>query len=745
MIQRLEYIYSDIHPFLGLEHKLQRYFVYFKVKLLIADITIALISSFLFLILIDSGEALKAMRYDLFKGNPVLLVLSGSLFAVLGTWLCARFASTAEGSGIPELKTVFSGTNFYNFLSMQTLWVKYFSSLFVKLAGIGMGYEGSFVHIQAIMGHNLLKLPFFKDIASDHNEKIIISTGVCSAMVMFMGAPIGALFFTIEMYTSNFKVTNLMRSFTSMTISYTMYLVLQHVFTSAIERPVIKREFFFTELHCFVILGVLLGLFSALFMAGFSKYLSWKRNQTHFLFANRYVYAFWFTLVIGALATPHGFFKFGYREVLNDLINKEDLLGSGGFIRFWYNDGRVVYELLYLMAVRILMFVALTTCAIPFGLLGPGIIIGTIFGRLFGECLELYFGITTAATVFSVSAASGFICAVTRSFSPLIRVMEITGELQLFFPMLLTVTIAYAVSSVFSIGFYDMIISIRKLPYLASILPPDKAAMTAADIMSSIGADRLNEASSLFEVMELVRVKEQIFDFDYVPIVSARNKKITKFVQLRMCWEFLKYFEVRIEEVLLANKDSMSNRLSLFVQALFRENNQYSSQIISKHIRSHLKHIQYKDGKFVMNSMARNNAEEAQRMQHERRTVSKNARLTKRRSTVRFTSAFARDTFGQEQEKKEEVESDFLLLKELLQKVPVDFNNPAFNAETFPVLVHEDTTLIKVHYLFLMLICFDFRPSSTGLFVAVAMILVLSLGPVMVCFWPARSTGRHVD
>ena len=50
------------------------------------------------------------------------------------------------------------------------------------------------------------------------------------------------------------------------------------------------------------------------------------------------------------------------------------------------------------------------------------------------------------------------------------------------------------------------------------------------------------------------------------------------------------------------------------------------------------------------------------------------------------------------------------------------------------------------YYLFLMLICFDFRPASTGLFVAVAMlILVMSLGPVMVCFWPAPRAGRPVD
>lgn len=56
------------------------------------------------------------------------------------------------------------------------------------------------------------------------------------------------------------------------------------------------------------------------------------------------------------------------------------------------------------------------------------------------------------------------------------------------------------------------------------------------------------------------------------------------------------------------------------------------------------------------------------------------------------------------------------------------------------------TLMPTCYYLFLMLICFDFRPSSAGLFFAVAsVVLVMSLGPVMVCFWPARRRARPVD
>ena len=56
------------------------------------------------------------------------------------------------------------------------------------------------------------------------------------------------------------------------------------------------------------------------------------------------------------------------------------------------------------------------------------------------------------------------------------------------------------------------------------------------------------------------------------------------------------------------------------------------------------------------------------------------------------------------------------------------------------------TLMPTCYYLFLMLICLDFRPSSAGLFFTVAsLILVMSLGPVMVCFWPSRRAARPVD
>ena len=57
------------------------------------------------------------------------------------------------------------------------------------------------------------------------------------------------------------------------------------------------------------------------------------------------------------------------------------------------------------------------------------------------------------------------------------------------------------------------------------------------------------------------------------------------------------------------------------------------------------------------------------------------------------------------------------------------------------------TLLPAGYYIFLLVICFDlFSISlSTSFFAVATLILVLSVGPVMVCFWPERQTPRPVD
>jgi hypothetical protein len=51
------------------------------------------------------------------------------------------------------------------------------------------------------------------------------------------------------------------------------------------------------------------------------------------------------------------------------------------------------------------------------------------------------------------------------------------------------------------------------------------------------------------------------------------------------------------------------------------------------------------------------------------------------------------------------------------------------------------------YYIFLLILCFDFFSIaiSTDFLIVATLILVLSFGPVMVCFWPERPAARQSD
>jgi len=69
-------------------------------------------------------------------------------------------------------------------------------------------------------------------------------------------------------------------------------------------------------------------------------------------------------------------------------------------------------------------------------------------------------------------------------------------------PVMLTITIAQWVGNIFSISMYDMVIFLRRIPYLPALLPPNVDRLVAEDVMTP--------AKDLFTLPRVVRVKDVI-------------------------------------------------------------------------------------------------------------------------------------------------------------------------------------------------------------------------------------------
>lgn len=77
----------------------------------------------------------------------------------------------AEGSGIPEMKSILAGVNIYRYLSFQTLIGKIIGLTAALSAGLSVGKEGPFVHLAGGITNKLCKLSYFKDIQNNHSLK----------------------------------------------------------------------------------------------------------------------------------------------------------------------------------------------------------------------------------------------------------------------------------------------------------------------------------------------------------------------------------------------------------------------------------------------------------------------------------------------------------------------------------------------------------------------------------------------
>lgn len=105
-----------------------------------------------------AGERLLAYRslFSLSSSSlpSVLLWLSYSLFFAAIAASCRSWLSShSEGSGIPEMKAILSGTQIPGYLSLRTLVAKSIGLISAYASGLSIGREGPFVHIAGIVAY----------------------------------------------------------------------------------------------------------------------------------------------------------------------------------------------------------------------------------------------------------------------------------------------------------------------------------------------------------------------------------------------------------------------------------------------------------------------------------------------------------------------------------------------------------------------------------------------------------------
>lgn len=152
---------------------------------------------------------------ELHWGISYLIWIGITLFFTAIAASIGQFISKdAEGSGIPEMKSILAGVNIYRYLSFRTLLGKILGLFAGMSAGLSVGKEGPFVHIAAGIVNKLSKFKPFSDI--QHNQSLkkqMLAASVAAGVTATFGAPIGGVLLSIEVTSTYYMVSNLWRTF----------------------------------------------------------------------------------------------------------------------------------------------------------------------------------------------------------------------------------------------------------------------------------------------------------------------------------------------------------------------------------------------------------------------------------------------------------------------------------------------------------------------------------------------------
>jgi len=150
-----------------------------------------------------------------------LLYLIVSLVLALIALVLVRVVPMATGSGIPRMKSLFSGgIYFHYFLSWRSLFVKTVGLTCAYAAGLTVGKEGPFVHISACVATLLTRFSPFKRYADVSRLRHgLLATACATGVVAAFGCPFGGIIFAIEAVSTYFVVRSLPHMFISTTVA----------------------------------------------------------------------------------------------------------------------------------------------------------------------------------------------------------------------------------------------------------------------------------------------------------------------------------------------------------------------------------------------------------------------------------------------------------------------------------------------------------------------------------------------
>ncbi|MDJ0695849.1 chloride channel protein [Mastigocoleus sp. MO_188.B34] len=351
----------------------------------------------------------------------LVLPLIGISLGFLAGWMVERFAPEAAGGGVPRIKASLSCIK--NRLSWRVAFVKLFASIITIGSGITMGRQAPTVHVGASLAGGLSRwVP-----NSPVRRRQMITAGAAAGLAAAFNAPISGVLFVVEELLHDLSGltlgTAIMASFIGGVVSR---LLGDNSLDLNLQLTRYNSSFSLPEIPFYLLLGVLAGIFAALFHRCLLLSINVYKRFNISLSLRVALVGLICGIVIAFLP--------------------EDFRNNAGIREFMTTGQSSIFR----AAVVFVTHFCLTSIAFgsgaPAGLFGPSLILGSSLGYGIGRVAELFIpGISP--TTYALAGMGAFFSGFSKvPITAIVIIFEMTRDFNLVLPLMIGSVISYIIS-----------------------------------------------------------------------------------------------------------------------------------------------------------------------------------------------------------------------------------------------------------------------------------------------------------
>jgi CIC family chloride channel protein len=389
-----------------------------------------------------------------------LLPLMGFTGGMLAGLLVERTAPEAAGSGIPQVKAALA--HFPIALNLRVAMVKLLSTLITLSSGFVLGRQGPTVQIGAALAAQLSRwVP-----ASPDHQRQLIAAGAAAGLAAGFDAPIAGVMFVIEELLQDLSSVTLG---TAILASFTGGVISRVIAGPSIRLGVLPstHENIFSpqQIPFFLLLGVLVGVFAALFNRGILLTLQFSRRRI-------------------PLSLPLKIALAGLISGLTVALLPLEFRDTTRLQLFLTSDGASWQMILGAFVCQFILTLVACSAETPGGLFVPSLVMGAALGHLVGLAEAHVMG--SEPVIYSLTGMGAFFGAVAKvPVTAIVIVFEMTTNFTLVLPLMICAVTAYLVAEWLAPGsLYTHMLELKGIR-LESEPTNDGlwARLTAADVM----------------------------------------------------------------------------------------------------------------------------------------------------------------------------------------------------------------------------------------------------------------------